>query len=835
MFNKMKRFMAILLSLTMLLSAMPMNALAETFSSGWTSAVDDGISLLAGGNYTVRVGQTITIEGSSGYSHYWYVDDDAQNTGSVILTNTGSRTVRVEGVTEGTVTLVHYYRSNGRYRIQTFTVQVTALEASMQYIYLYVQVGGNTDGLTINKDGWYTVGYITHKIPDGDDVHDSYWSEDNRYTYGEPYLDGVVAAVSPGAITLYPTNANVFTDEVLNSIDWTYYGLNISGGASDYVSDSTSWEWHLDGHLQIDYKILIEQWVECSEGESGAEFHNGKWYKKHGITGFNAYSDDDFGEVLTAEGLATNRPIDNYEFVGGDPESIELSRKTNNRTVKLYYDKMVGNLTVEKQFGEGYTLAEAESFTLNYAYTVEGDNHSGSIVATWNPDTQSFTYSSNSADVTNGNTLSGLPVGTQVTITEQDASGYDVTYTPNQTVTIAQGTQTVTVTNTVSTGSLTLVKEMGEGSALPSAGESFNLNYSYMEGETEVKGTVVATWNGKTFEYTIGGEAGNTIDGIPVGTTVTISESGADNYTPAYSAESVTIEGSETAVIVTNTRKEGRVGYNLVLAEANKSENIGSTWVSNPTSTAPYKYVDNANYYSDGDTYTVTSIVPQADGWAFVGWLDKEYASGEYPEEAEILQPGYTDIWNRGNTDEKIQTLDAVWARLVAESTVFVYDGQGKTIGSVYAGYNDEGYVKQTMFYLEDLINEREMDDIEAELQYKRRFPETFIEAFDMLMKRNGDTRETMAEKLNMPSRTLLRWLEYPDRRINADFVVTIALLWRLPDWISALLLDRAYIHFSETNRRHLALQYILKVLWSEGVDKANEFLKERKLDRLTV
>ena len=106
MFNKMKRFMAILLSLTMLLSAMPMNALAETFSSGWTSAVDDGISLLADGNYTVRVGQTITIEGSSGYSHYWYVDDDAQNTGSVILTNTGSRTVRVEGGTEGTVTLV---------------------------------------------------------------------------------------------------------------------------------------------------------------------------------------------------------------------------------------------------------------------------------------------------------------------------------------------------------------------------------------------------------------------------------------------------------------------------------------------------------------------------------------------------------------------------------------------------------------------------------------------------------------------------------------------------------------------------------------------------------
>ena len=71
--------------------------------------------------------------------------------------------------------------------------------------------------------------------------------------------------------------------------------------------------------------------------------------------------------------------------------------------------------------------------------------------------------------------------------------------------------------------------------------------------------------------------------------------------------------------------------------------------------------------------------------------------------------------------------------------------------------------------------------------------------------------------------------------RASLSLIHILALLWRLPDWISALLLDRAYIHFSETNRRHLALQYILKVLWSEGVDKANEFLKERKLDRLTV
>ena len=147
----------------------------------------------------------------------------------------------------------------------------------------------------------------------------------------------------------------------------------------------------------------------------------------------------------------------------------------------------------------------------------------------------------------------------------------------------------------------------------------------------------------------------------------------------------------------------------------------------------------------------------------------------------------------------------------------------------------DPDYVKRTMFFLEDLINEREMDEIDAEQEYKRTFPAAFADAFDMLMRRSGDSRETISEKLNVNSKLLQRWLKEPDRKVNADFVVMLALIWRLPDWISALLLDRAYIHFSESNRRHLALQYILKVLWSEGVEKANAYLAARKLDCLSI
>ena len=70
----------------------------------------------------------------------------------------------------------------------------------------------------------------------------------------------------------------------------------------------------------------------------------------------------------------------------------------------------------------------------------------------------------------------------------------------------------------------------------------------------------------------------------------------------------------------------------------------------------------------------------------------------------------------------------------------------------------------------------------------------------------------------------------YLDHRVT----VKIARILNMID-LSALLLDRAYIQLSESNRRHLALQYILKVLWSEGIENANAYLTARKLDCLSI
>ena len=172
---------------------------------------------------------------------------------------------------------------------------------------------------------------------------------------------------------------------------------------------------------------------------------------------------------------------------------------------------------------------------------------------------------------------------------------------------------------------------------------------------------------------------------------------------------------------------------------------------------------------------------------------------------------------------------DDVYDDLILTAQCMISDPSNiRTIATYLKGSGKVAFANRPGgFYFARIVNQIPFE--------KRNFPSSFADAFDMLMKKNGDTRETIAEKLNVNSKSLQRWLKEPDRRINADFIVLLALTWRLPDWISALLLDRAYIQLSESNRRHLALQYILKVLWSEGIENANAYLTARKLDCLSI
>lgn len=188
------------------------------------------------------------------------------------------------------------------------------------------------------------------------------------------------------------------------------------------------------------------------------------------------------------------------------------------------------------------------------------------------------------------------------------------------------------------------------------------------------------------------------------------------------------------------------------------------------------------------------------------------------------------DDGSRVLTDAAKKSVDVCCLRFVRR---YVQKDVGKYVyGQMFF---DPRYVEQTNFYLSDLINERQMDELDARMRYKETFPRTFVGAFDMLMKQNGETRESIAPQLHTTERSLREWLNEPERKISADFVVGISLMWQVPDWISKMLLDRACIRLSEFDRRHQALEYIRTVLWDRGIEEANEYLASKGLDPLEI
>ncbi|MBR1432334.1 hypothetical protein [Ruminococcus sp.] len=192
--------------------------------------------------------------------------------------------------------------------------------------------------------------------------------------------------------------------------------------------------------------------------------------------------------------------------------------------------------------------------------------------------------------------------------------------------------------------------------------------------------------------------------------------------------------------------------------------------------------------------------------------------------------PKYVIPWNNG-------TVLSDWANSHVDDCClrFVRQYEQTRLGTYVFGrmYYDAEYVKRTLFYLEDMINRQHLDEIDAKIEYKHNFPRTFIEAFDMLMRKNGETRESMAEKLNTSVRSLREWLTEPEKKITADLIVVVSLLWQLPDWISSLLMERACIHLNEYDRRHQAFSHILHVLWDRGIEEANSYLESMRLEPL--
>ena len=179
-------------------------------------------------------------------------------------------------------------------------------------------------------------------------------------------------------------------------------------------------------------------------------------------------------------------------------------------------------------------------------------------------------------------------------------------------------------------------------------------------------------------------------------------------------------------------------------------------------------------------------------------------------------------------TDEAAKRVDDCCLRFTKEYVQ-------KDVGDYVPGrmYYDPHLEERTNFYLSDTMNEQKMDEIDAKIEYRETFPRTFVDAFDKIMEKNNETRETAALRLHVSTDTLHRWLHEPEEKITLDFVVRITLMWEIPDFISDLLIDRGLVRIGKFDRRHQALEYVRIRLWDQGIEEANKFLAGKGVDLL--
>lgn len=214
------------------------------------------------------------------------------------------------------------------------------------YVYLYTKAEGNTDGLglTVNDNGWYTIGRVWVK-----GIADPKVTSEKGAS-GENYNKTIQALADSDNIDLYGVNS---ID--INDIDWTVYGITRAYGAINYPSAGSGWTWHLDGYVKFD-------------NSGSLVFH---------------YKDVDTREQIHEDYTTTAKEtgesydfewrkiwIAGYAYDHAEPKSVKVEKK-KTKQVTLYYKKGTFPYTVRYlEAGTDTVLHTEKSGTGEYGSTV---------------------------------------------------------------------------------------------------------------------------------------------------------------------------------------------------------------------------------------------------------------------------------------------------------------------------------------------------------------------------------------------------------------------------------------------------------------------------------
>lgn len=400
------------------------------------------------GTKEVQVGKTITLSGTSGYSHSW----SSNQTSVARVSGTGS-SATVTGISKGTATITHTY-SYGRYYSQseTYTVNVVETTTNITTATAAIYFLATPDGVPGSNDTKYWAPESDKSTLFGTiDITDATWQGNKN----------IVSNVS-SHITSWPdksTAANWVINKgdsnfsyILNSI-WTSYKdtieaqLGVNNLTQDDVtqitlkpykisrdnSNTTNQYYHIDCTIDVkctkvftakfwvkkpdsnDYELIdAKNYITGSDVSETTKATIGSTETEGGVT----YVLDGWYPENSSGGAYGNTKITAWSY---SPSDAELA----DGTVNFYAHYTPATTSIKlKKLVTGSMGDKQKKFHFTISIQKDSENATFKVDSTSKPGSATVDLANNDES-----SLTEIPVGANVTITEDDYSGDNGGYT----------------------------------------------------------------------------------------------------------------------------------------------------------------------------------------------------------------------------------------------------------------------------------------------------------------------------------------------------------------------------------------------------------------------
>lgn len=661
-------------------------------------------------DYTVKEGETITIKGSGNYS-IWTSSDNS------IATVSGdyySNDATVTGKKAGTVTITHEYYRGWTKKTENFTVEATAKTVT---------------SLTISGASSVNQFETTQLTTNASDVT---WTSSNE-NVATVDQSGNVKGIAQGTATITAktlgTNGKLLsaTKEITvnaaagSSVNTAYFYF-VKPGSLPSSNDAADW-YPAGGAETTANKGSINTTGMVTDGSNaGNSYDNVANRVTSWPSGLGTPTND--GLVLSRDSSYWDTLFEAYKGQTGitnkdDVKEIILHPYKISKPGNYHLDctvEVVAKSTITAEFnvwypgGTGYTMIDTKTYRLDgdsvsvpetaqqlaptmqyngvtyklYSWydnqSISGSPVSFPVSASSNvkyyakyvaqDQTITVKYVDKATDkLLDSKTITGLEKGQLVTESPKDIEGYEIDADSDKTMTATAGTDSEIVFyyNTLA--------------------RDYTVKY--------VCGDDSDTWKVVHPDKTGGGMRGDKVteEAIPV-----------KGYTAIDKSGEITLGDDDNTIVIHYKENKGEAGYYLSVPGASWSGGTPLDLVSWDKD-LKYKY----NYgFARGDTFTVTTSVPVADGKVFIGWLDKERNG----QASAIRKAGDTVTYIY--SDDQGYCLDALWASLSATGEDVTYDGESHGV-SVDAAINDGSNLKDE--YKQQAKEHVQLSDVEYSYQ----------------------------------------------------------------------------------------------------------------------